>query len=168
MDDIPNDIRFPLDVPLLQAIGDGQDDSNAEIVTILAQRLGVTERRTSRNAAERAEGFCQSGGMGKNLFQEGGPCGFPSTGNSRSLTKGKPFCSASREDQHFFFASFLVMRASEADEEEVVGEGTRHTPEELMASSYLEINNALADALLEQIHGTAHHLFSRGLSWTCW
>jgi restriction system protein len=143
-------------LPMLEAICDGKDHSNAEINKALAQQLGVTEKELQEMMPNgHATVFYWRVAWAKTYLKKAGLLEstshtlFHITPNGLSVLAQHP----EKINTAFLkqFPPFDLCKKKQGNGEDTGPSGTQRTPEEVLESSYQEIRNALADDLLEQV-----------------
>jgi restriction system protein len=157
-------------LPLLQAIGDGNDHSNAEITKALAHQFGVSEEELQKTLPSGPNKlFYNRVAWAKAYLKKAGLLQSPSRTVFCITSQGKSVLAQEPETINIaFLKQFPSMdwhNKKQGDGEDtgckVEIEDTGHTPEEVLESSYQDLRNALADDLLEQVKGCSPQFFER-------
>lgn len=152
-------------LPLLEAIGDGKDHSNAEITKALAKRFGVTEEELQLMLpSKQSKLFYNRVGWAKAYLKKAGLLECPSRKVFHITAQGKSVLAQHPEKINIAFLNqFPAMdwHKKKQDDEDTNGADTEHTPEEVLESSYQDLRNALADDLLEQVKKCSPQFFER-------
>jgi len=153
-------------LPMLEAIGDGKDHSNAEINKALAQKFGVTEKELEEMMPDgHATVFYYRVAGAKTHLKKAGLLESPSRTVFHITPKGKSVLAQQPEkiDIAFLkqFPSMDWYKKKQGNGEDKGLGVTQHTPEEVLESSYQDIRNALADDLLEQVKSCSPQFFER-------
>lgn len=153
-------------LPMLEAIGDGHDHSNAEVSKSLAQHFDMTDEELQELVPSGKQTvFTNRVGWAKAYLKKAGLLESPSRKLFHITEQGK--CVLAKKPPKIniaFLNQFPSMdwhKKKPEDGVETVIEVAEHTPEEVLESSYQDLRNALADDLLEQVKKCSPHFFER-------
>ena len=155
-------------LPFLQVISDGREHHVREIVTKLADQLGLTEEERRQMLPSGQQSLVANRvGWAKTYLKKAGLLDNPRRGYVRITQAGSQALSDNPGkidnnflDQYPSFQEFTQRSHSDAESMEPEVKEAK-TPDEVLESSYQSLRNALADELLEQVKTCSPLFFER-------
>jgi len=156
-------------LPLLKVAGDGQERSFRDTVDLLAGKFKLTEKeKRELLPSGQQEIFSNRVGWARTYMKKAGLLESPRRGYLRITDHGRKILrkSPARVDVNFLmqfneFRQFKELRGTRASNAKKIAEVTKGTPEEILEATHKQLQDNLAQELLQKIKEGSPSMFER-------